>query len=137
MAEQADEWNMVFAANGSEALDIMSSQTVNVVVTDIAMPVMDGETLISRLYDGFPDVVPLVLSGHWTAAMSQRKVGPSIRFLAKPIGKEDLVTALREAVAEARLTTYSQSPGTVSPLDRAAQPRSDETSWVNRVNRDE
>jgi len=70
MDDLAGEWTILFAANGREALDIMSDQPVDVVVTDIAMPVMDGEALISHLYDRFPNVVPLVLSGHWTASMS-------------------------------------------------------------------
>ncbi len=132
-----DEWEVLFAANGREALDVMSERRVDVVVTDIAMPVMDGEALITHLYDNFPDVVPLVLSGHWTAAMSNRRVGPSIRFLAKPISNDDLVAAIRDAIAEARLTSYSQVKAAPSPLDRAAQPHADETNWVNEVDKDE
>jgi len=133
MDDLADEWTLLFAANGREALEIMSDQPVDVVVTDIAMPVMDGETLISHLYDRFPTVVPLVLSGHWTASMSQRRVGPSIRFHAKPISKDALVAAIRDAIKEARLTTFAQGKSAAAALDGGTQLRSDETSWVDRV----
>jgi len=60
-------------------------------------------------------------------------VGPNIRFHAKPISKDALVDAIRDAVKEARLTTYAPSNSATSPLDRATPLRSDETSWINQV----
>ena len=65
--------------------------------------------------------------------MSQRRVGPGIRFHAKPISKDALVDAIRDAVKEARLTTYAQSNSATSSLDRATQLHSDDTSWINQV----
>lgn len=142
MNDYEAEWEMAFAANGAEALAVMEGRAVAVVVTDIAMPVMDGKTLITHLYESFPDVVVLVLSGHWSASVSAHQLGPCVRFLAKPTGTEALVAAIREALAESRLTAYPREPSaasvrTRSPLAPGAQLHTDETSWVDLVENDD
>ena len=63
-------WSMLFATSGGEALDILGRQTVSVLVTDIAMPGMNGETLIRQLYHDHPNLAVVVLSGVWSAAVS-------------------------------------------------------------------
>lgn len=99
-----DEWEVMFAVNGAEALNVMMTHDVHVVVTDIAMPVMDGEQLILRLYDEHPRVVPVVLSGHWSVDISMRQLGPYIQFLPKPVPKEVLLQALEVATSYAALS---------------------------------
>ena len=50
-------------ANGCEALEMMLSDTPDIVITDIKMPRMDGIELIKCLQETFPDVKKVVLSG--------------------------------------------------------------------------
>ena len=92
-----DRWNLMFASNGAEALDMMVTNDVGVVVTDIAMPVMDGEQLIMRMYEDHPNIMPIVLSGHWDERMSTLHLGPYIQFLPKPVPRDRLLEALETA----------------------------------------
>lgn len=85
-------WNLMFATND-----------VGVVVTDIAMPVMDGEQLILRMYESHPNIMPIVLSGHWNEHMSNRQLGPYVQFLPKPVPRDRLVEALETATRYAAL----------------------------------
>ncbi|MBI3445887.1 MAG: response regulator [Magnetospirillum sp.] len=134
MFDHVGEWESLFAANGVDALDVMTQRSVAVVVTDIAMPVMDGKALIIEMYERCPDTVVLVLSGHWTASVSQRQLGPSVRFLGKPIAREQLVAAIREALSEARLPKLSAPlpPPDRSLAQSAEHPRLLDT-WVDLV----
>lgn len=108
MRDHAQDWDILFARDGAEALDILASRPVRVVVTDIAMPVMDGKTLIAQMYDAYPQVVTLVLSGHWTQAVSARQLGPAVRFLGKPIARERLIAAIRDALGESALPVWAE-----------------------------
>lgn len=98
-----ERWNLMFATNGAEALDLMTTNDVGVVVTDIAMPVMDGEQLIQRMYEKHPNIMPIVLSGHWDQHISNRHLGPYIQFLPKPVPREKLVEAIETATHYAAL----------------------------------
>lgn len=132
-----DEWTISFAASGNDALDFMSRNTVNVMVTDMAMPEMDGKKLIYRLHELFPDTIPIVLSGHWDIATSLRELGAHIRFLSKPINRDILVWALREAVADARFsvsTLLEIAPLPPNNLDSLSRDQENEASlsWISR-----
>lgn len=96
-------WTLLYAGNGRQALDLLRTHEVAVVVTDIAMPVMDGETLIRRLYDGFPNVAVVVLSGHWSQQTSDLRVGPNVRYLSKPVSSAILTATIAQALRDACL----------------------------------
>ena len=131
-----DKWDINFASGGDDALDFMANNIVNVIVTDMAMPEMDGKKLIYRLHELFPDTIPIVLSGHWDIATSLRELGPNVRFLGKPINHDLLVWALKDAVTDARLSPsmlleIAQSPPSVQdPLSKNLDaPYS--SSWIS------
>lgn len=135
--DRAEDWELLFAANGAEALDLMAERPVHVVVTDIAMPVMDGKTLLTQLYDRFPEVAAVVLSGHWTPDVSHRQLGPGIRFLSKPVTTEVLVAAICEAARDARIALFDASAAPAKPrASTAGDPAVDDANWVNLVERD-
>lgn len=78
------EWEMVFAAGGRPALEHMSQQPFDVIVTDMRMPGMDGAELLSRVRDLHPRTVRIVLSGQTEQAVAQRLIHTAHQFLSKP-----------------------------------------------------
>ena len=111
---------MLFADDGQAALEILLREPVDVVVTDIAMPVIDGEGLIRRLYDDFPDLPIVVLSGWWSVDKALARVGPWIRFLSKPVAVSVLEASILEALADLRLTELETPPVSHLPPNRPA-----------------
>ena len=92
------ETSAVFeAGDGVEALETLSREWVDVILTDINMPRMDGETLVARLSqnEAFGAVPVIVISTDATAARVQHLLDMGVRgYLAKPFTPE----ALREEI---------------------------------------
>lgn len=81
---QRRSWDMVFVGSGHEALAHLEKSPVDVIVSDMRMPEMDGATLLRHVQEKYPSVVRIVLSGHSDLESSLRAVPVSHQFLGKP-----------------------------------------------------
>lgn len=77
-------WEMGFAEGGAAALDYLAKTPVDVIVTDMRMPGMDGPELLKQVRAKHPDVVRIVLSAQTDEGENLRAVGVAHQFLAKP-----------------------------------------------------
>jgi two-component system cell cycle sensor histidine kinase/response regulator CckA len=90
------------AAHGVEALEVIESgpDTVDLVVTDVVMPGMDGRELGRRLSQRWPDLPILYISAYDVNDIFRRgSPRSSAPFLQKPFPMETLVTTVRELIA--------------------------------------
>ncbi len=94
-----NEWNMNFVGGGQQALDFMAGNPVDVVISDMIMPGMDGSQLLTEVAKRHSGTVRIVLSGHADREAVLRLVGPAHQYLAKPCNAEELRTAIARAVA--------------------------------------
>jgi len=110
-----DAWAMNFVTSGAEALTFMEATPVDVVVTDMRMPGMDGAQLLIAVQARHPATVRVILSGQCDQETALRAVGPSHQFLSKPCDGpviEDVITralALRGKLANERLLNLVSS----------------------------
>jgi len=93
------EWDMDFAGGGAEALAQMESAPVDVLISDMRMPGMDGAALISEAAKRYPPTIRMVLSGQCEQEATFRLVGPSHQFHCKPCDGDQLIAAVRRAIA--------------------------------------
>ncbi len=93
------EWTMSFAESGSQALEFMASNPVDVIVSDMVMPAMDGAQLLTTVSERYPRTIRLVLSGHADREAVLRLVGPAHQYLSKPCDPEELQFAITRAFA--------------------------------------
>ena len=59
-------YSVLTAGNGSEALAVMSSNNIDVVISDIVMPIMDGVDLLRALRNDYPMVRTIMITGYVT-----------------------------------------------------------------------
>jgi two-component system cell cycle sensor histidine kinase/response regulator CckA len=89
----AEQGHQVYTAHhGEEALRLALHGPIDLLVTDVRMPVMDGWELSRRLRERWPDLPVLFISGYdieLTQALGPRR-GPGA-FLRKPFDPDDLV----------------------------------------------
>jgi CheY-like chemotaxis protein len=91
--------NVVVAPRASEALAICERQSVDLLISDIVMPEMDGQKLAERVLKLHPEVAVLLMSGY--AKESPLTRNSRVRFLRKPFFPSDLLRSLRELLPEA------------------------------------
>jgi diguanylate cyclase (GGDEF)-like protein/PAS domain S-box-containing protein len=97
-------YQILTAGSGREALDMLATQAVRVIVSDQRMPEMSGTELLSRVKDLYPDTVRIVLSGFSeletvTAAINR---GAIFKYLSKPWDDDDLREEVRLAFRQLR-----------------------------------
>lgn len=87
---QRREWDMVFALGGGAAVELLQTQTFDVVVTDMRMPVVDGAEVLQRAKQLQPHAVRIVLSGQTDVETAMKSVFVAHQFLSKPCECEQL-----------------------------------------------
>jgi len=87
------------AGSGVEALDIMEELEgrVDIVVSDVVMPEMDGPTLLAELRKSYPDLKFIFVSGYAEDAFARNlPADAKFGFLPKPFSLKQLAVAVRE-----------------------------------------
>ncbi len=87
------------AGSGVEALEIMAELegAVDIVVSDVVMPEMDGPTLLSELRKSYPDMKFIFVSGYAEDAFARNlPADAKFGFLPKPFSLKQLAVAVRE-----------------------------------------
>jgi len=83
------------AANGVEALDILSRERYDIVVTDVIMPGMDGLELVKQVRRQYPAVHIIVLTGFPRSADISDFLAQGVDdFLPKPFRANDLMAVI-------------------------------------------
>lgn len=94
-----DEWDMQFADSGKKALELLKKEgAVDIVVSDMRMPEMDGAILLGKVKEVYPQTICFILSGYSDKEMIMRTVGPADQFLAKPCDAETLKRVISHAL---------------------------------------
>lgn len=57
-------WQAITASGGREALTILAEQTIDVVVSDMRMPEMNGDVLLAKIKQQYPNTIRILLTGH-------------------------------------------------------------------------
>ena len=79
-----DEWEMTFTSSSKEALGILNSGSIDVIVSDLRMPEMDGMQLLAEVKNKHPQVVRIILSGQVEQESTFKSVQIAHQSLSKP-----------------------------------------------------
>lgn len=93
---------VVTAENGAEALDVLAQEAIDLILLDIAMPVMDGLTLLRHLradarYATLP-VIMLTASGQEADRRAAEAIGAN-GFLTKPASSGELLDTVQRVLS--------------------------------------
>lgn len=92
-------WEMLFVQTGKEAIDALTRYKIDVIVSDMRMPEMNGIQLLDYVRKHFPNVVRIVLSGHADEQAVLQYVGKTHLFLSKPCDVKLLKLTVSRACA--------------------------------------
>ena len=94
-----DSLDMAFAESGAAGLKELENRPVDVVVSDMRMPEMDGAAFLTEVKKRWPATVRIILSGYSEEEAVLRTVGPAHQFLSKPTDPASLLRAVSKALA--------------------------------------
>ena len=92
------------AFSGKEALEILKDSDVDLVLTDMKMPFMDGIELLERIKDKDPDLPVIMMTAHGTVekAVEAMQKG-AYNYIMKPFDNERLIIYVNKATAMYRV----------------------------------
>jgi two-component system response regulator YesN len=87
------------AGDGREALDFILQNRIDILMTDIRMPVMDGIELIERLSELGQKIRIVILSGYGEFEYAQKAIRFGVQdYLVKPISRDNLTELMQKFV---------------------------------------
>ncbi|MBK6935242.1 MAG: sigma-54-dependent Fis family transcriptional regulator [Bacteroidales bacterium] len=98
-----ENYEVIDAENATKALDLLSSQSFDVILCDIKMPGMDGMELLEKILENY-DIPVIMISGHGTieTAVDAIKKG-AFDFIIKPFDLNRLLISIRNALDRSNL----------------------------------
>jgi len=91
------EWDTSFAGSSLEALDLLESESFDVIVSDMRMPGMDGAQLLAEVRERYPHIVRIILSGYSDQETLLRSVAAAHQYLSKPCDVAKLKATISRA----------------------------------------
>ena len=98
---RAQQYEFIFAINGKDALEKISQQPdVDIVLSDMNMPEMDGLTLVGRLNDTNPLIKSVIVSAYGDMENIRTAMNRgAFDFITKPINFEDLSLTIEKTIS--------------------------------------
>jgi len=98
-------YKIMIADSALNALKIIENTPIDVIVSDMRMPEMDGATLLEKVAKSHPDTYRIVLSGYadFESTVAAINLGKIHRFINKPWDNDGLINAVEEGFERSRL----------------------------------
>jgi DNA-binding NtrC family response regulator len=98
-ALESDGYSILMAADGEEAMRLVDSGDIDLVITDLRMPKLSGTELLGKTASRYPGLPVIVLTGHGTIedAVAAMRSG-AFDFLTKPVNLDHLSILVKRAL---------------------------------------
>jgi len=99
--DHAKDFKVLTAENGAKASVILSSMRIDLVITDLKMPVMDGFELLAYMSKYHPNIPAIIMTAHASVPdiAHKLKLYSTTRYLQKPFDLEELASMILEELS--------------------------------------
>jgi response regulator RpfG family c-di-GMP phosphodiesterase len=120
-------YRILVAESGAAALDLVADDAVDLVISDMRMPGMDGAQFLERIRHQQPHAVRILLTGYADISSTIAAIngGEIHRYIAKPWDDNDILLVVREALARRDLELRNRE------LTELTQRQNDELRSLN------
>lgn len=117
----------LIAESGPTALELLASHPVDLVISDMRMPGMDGATFLAEVRKRAPDTVRILLTGYsdMQSTITAINEGEIYRYVSKPWDDQDLTLLVRDALRQRELELENRR------LEALTQARNEELRRLN------
>ena len=109
LAFEDEGYQVLTAADGNEAWEKVNKNNVDLVITDLRMPGMDGYELLRHISSAYPTLPVIVLTGHGTieTAVETMRDG-AIDFFTKPVDIDKLSLVVKKSITASTLAEQNR-----------------------------
>ena len=128
---RAKGYQVLEASSGESALEVLrdSSSAIDLLVTDVVMPRVDGPTLVQEVRERWPAIKVIFISGYTEDSFRQRLgEGTEIHFLPKPFSLKQLAGKVKDVMDRPRAIP---APGADTPASAATAPGTTPSATAN------
>lgn len=95
-----EHYNKFFAQSAVEALKILETKSIHILVSDMKMPGIDGLDLLMTVKEKFPDTIRMVFSAYTQTSQILPCInqGEIFRFITKPLNPKELIASIQNAI---------------------------------------
>jgi HD-like signal output (HDOD) protein len=118
------DWKMQFVLSGEEALAIFENEAVDLIVSDVRMPGMDGGQLLTTVKQRWPTTMRIIISGYSDPVQAVRLTSLAHQYLAKPCEERQVENViercfyLRDLLGQESLRTVIGRIGALPAMPR-------------------
>lgn len=91
-------WEIDYVLSGKEAIEFININSVDVVVSDLRMPQMDGAELLEYFLKYHPKTIRIILSGQADDSLTLKTLKTAHQFLSKPCPPELLIHTIEKII---------------------------------------
>jgi putative nucleotidyltransferase with HDIG domain len=120
-------YTIFVAGGGAEGLAVLEKEPIDLVISDMRMPEMDGAQFLEKVRQRWPQVVRILLTGYAdvTSTIAAINRGEIYRYIAKPWDDQEIILTVKDALERKRLELENVR------LDSLTQRQNDELKVLN------
>ena len=100
---QQQGWTIAVAENGARALEILRSRKIDILLTDIKMPQMDGLALTTQVRSLYPDIPVVLMTGYPSVETAVEGIKAKVEdYIIKPFNINKLFKVLKSQLEEVK-----------------------------------
>ena len=103
-------YRIFIAEGGAAGLEVLAREKIDLVISDMRMPEMDGARFLEQVRDRWPEAIRILLTGYSDIGSTINAInrGEIYRYIAKPWDDNDITLIVREALERRRLETENE-----------------------------
>lgn len=104
-------YQILLANGGQEGLELLADEPVDLVISDMRMPEMDGASFLEQVRERWPDVGRILLTGYADISSTVAAINRSEihRYVAKPWDDRELLLVVEDALERQRLSRENKA----------------------------
>ena len=96
-------YQVIEAADGEEALKLLGNDTIDLVVSDLALPTIHGLNLTDQIHSKWPKVPVIIISAFMSDEAGKVALNGKAEFLAEPLDLSVFASKVQELIVASRL----------------------------------
>lgn len=107
---EEEDYCVMTASSGADGLRILEQNKVDLIISDMRMPQMDGASFLKQAAEKWPESIRILLTGFadMKSTIAAVNEGQIFQYITKPWNDEDLLRLVRDALELKQIKDYNQ-----------------------------